>query len=368
MSTEAEPQQVATTTSRRERALYTITGLLLVLSLGSSLVSSVGSMVQPDEDWIAQCDLVSGTRHGKLQEYTKRIKSELTALRTQQSHKTSFERELTEKLEELEAVVEGATSLGFFKRGRTAEGQIVAQGESAASEKQEEGALASLLSDPRLSKQSSRRRNEAAKDAAVGGAEVPCDDTLCAFGATKENISLEPSASRPKSMEAVVEKLSDEQRALQARLAYAVSVMKILPLGSPVDGEVSSDFGYRRSPFSRRASFHEGLDLSLSRGGHVAATGAGIVRSVAYNSTYGIVVDIEHTADLVTRYAHLTKALVHQGQKVTRGDVIALSGSTGRSTGPHLHYEVLFRDRPKNPRPFLDLANDIGTSLFERAG
>lgn len=368
MSTEAESQKVAQTTSRRERALYAITAVLLVLSLSSSLASSVWGLFRMDQAWLGQCDPESGAQQGKFQEFSRRMKSELSALRTQQSTKTNFERELSLKLDELEATVEGATSLGFFKRGRNSEGQIIVHNELPTGEQHGEGALASLLSDPRLSKQTSRRKNDVAKEAAVGGAEVPCADALCSFGATKENMSLQGARSRTRSMELVLEKLTDEQRALRTRLAYAVSVMKILPLGSPVDGEVSSDFGYRRSPFSRRASFHEGLDLSLSRGGHVAATGAGVVRSVAYNSTYGIVVDIEHTPELVTRYAHLTKALVHQGQRVTRGDVIALSGSTGRSTGPHLHYEVLFRDTPKNPRPFLDLANEIGASLFGRAG
>jgi murein DD-endopeptidase MepM/ murein hydrolase activator NlpD len=140
---------------------------------------------------------------------------------------------------------------------------------------------------------------------------------------------------------------------------YALVVMRALPLGSPADGEISSEFGYRRSPFSRRASFHEGIDVSLRRGNRVVATGGGIVERVAYNRTYGTVIDVKHAPGLVTRYAHLNKSLVKQGQRVQRGELIALSGNTGRSTGPHLHYEVLFHDRPRDPRPFIEIADEL---------
>jgi murein DD-endopeptidase MepM/ murein hydrolase activator NlpD len=91
----------------------------------------------------------------------------------------------------------------------------------------------------------------------------------------------------------------------------------------------------------------------------VVVTGSGVVDRVAYNRTYGTVIYVKHAAGIVTRYAHLTKSLVKQGQKVSRGDLIALSGNTGRSTGPHLHYEVLFNDRPRDPRPFIELADEL---------
>jgi murein DD-endopeptidase MepM/ murein hydrolase activator NlpD len=126
-----------------------------------------------------------------------------------------------------------------------------------------------------------------------------------------------------------------------------------------VDGEISSGFGKRHSPFSHRASFHHGIDLSLRIGSKVMATGEGIVTRVAYNRTYGKLVDIEHIPGLVTRYAHLTEARVRAGQRVRRGQVIALSGSTGRSTGPHLHYEVIHKGRARNPLPFVQLAQKL---------
>jgi murein DD-endopeptidase MepM/ murein hydrolase activator NlpD len=174
----------------------------------------------------------------------------------------------------------------------------------------------------------------------------------------KEAVAMRASVDIAKS-EAHDFNLTGHQRALRQRLEYALFVMRALPLGSPADGEISSEFGYRRSPFSRRSSFHEGIDVSLRRGNRVVATGGGIVERVAYNRTYGTVIDVKHAPGLVTRYAHLNKSFVKQGQRVHRGELIALSGNTGRSTGPHLHYEVLFRDSPRDPRPFIELADEL---------
>jgi murein DD-endopeptidase MepM/ murein hydrolase activator NlpD len=89
------------------------------------------------------------------------------------------------------------------------------------------------------------------------------------------------------------------------------------------------------------------------------ATGAGKVVKVARDRTYGNMVDIEHAPGLVTRYAHLSKVYVFTGQRVERGAVIALSGNTGRSTGPHLHYEVRHNEQALNPAPFVQLAGRL---------
>ena len=130
-------------------------------------------------------------------------------------------------------------------------------------------------------------------------------------------------------------------------------------MGTPVEGELTSKFGRRASPFSGRSSFHEGLDISLDNGSKVQVTGDGVVSKVEYDSTYGWLIDVTHTHDITTRYAHLSKVLVKEGRRVRRGDLIAYSGSTGRSTGPHLHYEVRLRGMPKNPMPFLALVDKL---------
>jgi murein DD-endopeptidase MepM/ murein hydrolase activator NlpD len=97
----------------------------------------------------------------------------------------------------------------------------------------------------------------------------------------------------------------------------------------------------------------------LNTGSKVQVTGDGVVSKVEYDSTYGWVIDVTHTHNITTRYAHLSKVLVKEGRRVRRGDLIARSGSTGRSTGPHLHYEVRLRGLPKNPMPFLALVDRL---------
>jgi murein DD-endopeptidase MepM/ murein hydrolase activator NlpD len=146
-------------------------------------------------------------------------------------------------------------------------------------------------------------------------------------------------------------------------LDHYIELLKSLPVSSPAFGRVSSGFGFRRSPFSGGISAHEGVDFSLPKGSHVFATGDGIVREVRWNPTYGLVVDIEHSPRIVTRYAHLSKAFVTEGERVCRGETIALSGSTGRATGPHLHYEVIVDGKARNPDKLLSAGTKLA-ALF----
>lgn len=120
-------------------------------------------------------------------------------------------------------------------------------------------------------------------------------------------------------------------------------------------GYYSSYFGYRRDPVTGQiGSFHEGLDIAARAGTPIRATADGtVVRARAYG-TYGLMVEIKHGAyGYRTRYAHNSRILVQEGQKVKKGDIIALVGSTGKSTGPHLHYEVLFNGKPVNPLNYI---------------
>ncbi len=108
----------------------------------------------------------------------------------------------------------------------------------------------------------------------------------------------------------------------------------------PVNGWMSSRFGYRESPFTGKREFHRGIDIATKMGAPIVAPANGIVLYTGRDGGYGRVVTIKHGYGLVTKYAHLKKALVKKSQHVKRGETIALVGSTGRSTGPHLHYEV----------------------------
>ena len=115
------------------------------------------------------------------------------------------------------------------------------------------------------------------------------------------------------------------------------------------DYTMSSGYGYRRDPVYGSTKFHAGLDFAAKTGTPVYATGDGTVEVAERKSGYGNCIDISHGYNYLTRYAHLSEILVMPGQEVKRGDLIGKVGSTGKSTGPHLHYEVRFKDEPQNP-------------------
>jgi murein DD-endopeptidase MepM/ murein hydrolase activator NlpD len=117
----------------------------------------------------------------------------------------------------------------------------------------------------------------------------------------------------------------------------------------PVRGYLSSGYGRRNDPFTGRRIFHPGIDVSAPRGSEVTAPADGRVVAVGRRGAYGKAIIIDHGQDIVTRYGHLQDYNVRAGQPVRRGDVIGFVGSTGRSNGPHLHYEVWVRDRLQNP-------------------
>jgi murein DD-endopeptidase MepM/ murein hydrolase activator NlpD len=122
----------------------------------------------------------------------------------------------------------------------------------------------------------------------------------------------------------------------------------------PVEGEITDSFGGRRNPFGGGSyEFHSGQDINAERGAHVVAPAAGTVVFSGWHGGYGQMVTLDHGGGLTTRYAHLSKTEVSAGQRVTRGELIGLVGSTGRSTGPHLHYEVRMNDESVNPRAYL---------------
>ena len=128
---------------------------------------------------------------------------------------------------------------------------------------------------------------------------------------------------------------------------------EIHPEGRPVaNGFISSYFGERSDPFDGREAFHKGVDFAATQGSNVTAVAAGVVTWAGERSGYGKLIEINHGDGFVTRYAHNERTLVTVGQTVKRGEPVALMGSTGRSTGPHVHFEVLRNGRQVNPLSF----------------
>ena len=125
------------------------------------------------------------------------------------------------------------------------------------------------------------------------------------------------------------------------------------PIIWPVKGTITSNFGYRGNPIGGGSGFHEGIDIAVDYGTPVRATATGKVSMSGWVDGYGNLVEINHGGGFVTRYGHNSMLLVVQGQEVKTGDIIALAGSTGRSTGPHCHYEVRVNGTPTDPLLFL---------------
>jgi murein DD-endopeptidase MepM/ murein hydrolase activator NlpD len=147
---------------------------------------------------------------------------------------------------------------------------------------------------------------------------------------------------------------SDRLNILEGLLVEDSANRRFLPSLLPVDTSWrSSDYGYRIDPFTGMRAFHEGIDFSALPGTPVVAAASGKVINAETHSQYGKLVEIDHGNGLVTRYAHNSELLVNKGDLVVRGQAVATVGSTGRSTGPHLHFEVRLNGVTQNPARFL---------------
>ena len=155
--------------------------------------------------------------------------------------------------------------------------------------------------------------------------------------------------NRVNELEAAIERLNSTRK-------LALS----LPQGSPTPGQkISSRYGSRKDPFTGRRAIHGGLDFRAKKGVPVLATAAGRVTKAGRHGGYGKLVEIDHGNGLTTRYAHLSRIHVQIGQHVSIGKIIGKVGSTGRSTGPHLHYEVRRKGQTVNPLNYVKLARDL---------
>ena len=186
---------------------------------------------------------------------------------------------------------------------------------------------------------------------AIGGPELPEEGSLAytAPSFTDALTDLAVTLDRREQQLTILERLMDSRR----------TASKTELSGRPIRrGWLSSRFGQRTDPFSGRLTAHRGVDFAAKDGADVIATGAGVVTFAGTRWGYGNLVEVNHGNDLSTRYAHMKEILVEAGDIVRAGDVIALVGSTGRSTGPHVHYEVLKNGRQVDPTPYVARARD----------
>ena len=173
-----------------------------------------------------------------------------------------------------------------------------------------------------------------------------------------QNLTLTQFNEKVALLSRQMESRTDMLGVLEAQLFEQAVKKKAMPTMLPVSSPYNaSSFGNRIDPFTGQQAMHEGIDFITDVGTPVVAAAGGVVQFAGFHPQYGNMIDIDHGHDLVTRYAHLSKVLVKEGDMLQRGRRIAESGTTGRSTGPHLHFEVRFRGAPQNPTRFLLAAN-----------
>jgi murein DD-endopeptidase MepM/ murein hydrolase activator NlpD len=172
-----------------------------------------------------------------------------------------------------------------------------------------------------------------------------------------ENLSMSELQWQLDALSKQVENRYDILGILENRLFDAKVQKKLMPTVKPVDVSWNaSSFGWRIDPFTGQRTMHEGIDFLVDTGTPVHAAAAGLVLVARFHREYGYMVDIDHGNGYTTRYAHASKLLVKAGDLVQRGAVIARSGTTGRSTGPHVHFEVRYKGVAQNPNRFLKVS------------
>ena len=165
--------------------------------------------------------------------------------------------------------------------------------------------------------------------------------------------SLEQLNSLLDSMDDAADQSNDVFTMIESRLFEKRLASLMVPNSAPLSGAIGSGFGFRSDPFTGRAALHTGLDFPADVGTPIKAAAGGVVRSTDFHPAYGNLLEIDHGNGLTTRYAHTSKITVQAGDVVKRGQVVALVGTTGRSTGPHLHFEVSVEGVLQDPAKFL---------------
>lgn len=194
----------------------------------------------------------------------------------------------------------------------------------------------------------------------------PLDDDVWEVGVGGPELPVSSEAGHPfgevlSSLNGNVDRLLRQIRLqrhsfdeILAQLESKNQELKSLPSLRPVDsGYISSTFGRRRDPFTGRINRHEGVDFSARKGSRIFATADGTVKYAGYDGAYGYTVELDHGNGIITRYSHNSKMAVVKGQQVKRGDVIAFVGSSGRSSGSHLHYEVKVNGASQDPMRYI---------------
>jgi len=264
-----------------------------------------------------------------LERQREELATKIRELEESQHRARIYERNVKERLSELAVILEGATSL--------------------------------LPVEPILESSaegSGIGGDDGLDDSGVGGLEIDCVESGCMQGV---NLQLLQRLHQHESNDRVPSEQEDQriEGLVLSQMDQLIDLLKYLPLGYPGNGHINSSFGPRRSPFNGRMRMHQGIDIAMPQGSYIHSTGEGTVLSVRRERTYGLVIDVDHGRGIVTRYAHLSRAFVENGDEVCAGEVLGLAGSTGHSTGPHLHYEVRVDGKAVDPQAIIEVSRKL---------
>jgi murein DD-endopeptidase MepM/ murein hydrolase activator NlpD len=185
-----------------------------------------------------------------------------------------------------------------------------------------------------------------------GGPYLPAP--LALFDAVRSGSSLDAMSATVSQITKTLDERADYLALVESEMLMQTVRTKVLPTNHPLnDGFMGSKFGARSDPFTGRTAMHEGIDFNAVTGTPILAAGGGQVVTAGPHASYGNHVDVDHGNGVVTRYAHASKLLVKEGDIVKQGQKIAEVGSTGRSTGAHLHFEVRVNEAAQDPLKFL---------------
>ena len=181
-------------------------------------------------------------------------------------------------------------------------------------------------------------------------------------------LSLEELRATLADLDQLAEQRTDLMTVMESRLFDQKIRKMMVPTQQPVlSGHLGSSFGWRIDPFTGRSALHTGLDFQAEPGTSILAAAGGVVVTQELHPAYGQMVEIDHGNDLVTRYAHASRIWVKKGDLIKRGQKVADVGTTGRSTGPHLHFEVLVQGVPQDPQKFLAAGHNLAAPWLARA-
>jgi murein DD-endopeptidase MepM/ murein hydrolase activator NlpD len=205
--------------------------------------------------------------------------------------------------------------------------------------------------------------------AGVNPAEIRADPARGGALVSGRPLSMEELQATLAELDTLTAQRTDLLTVMESRLLDQKIKNMMLPTQLPVlASHLGSAFGWRIDPFTGRSALHTGLDFQAEPGTGILAAAGGVVVTQEYHQAYGNMVEIDHGNDLVTRYAHASKVWVKKGDLVRRGQKIAEVGTTGRSTGPHLHFEVLVQGVPQDPQKFLAAGHQRPDAHLAEAG